>query len=319
MESTLPLELASLLDHADSDAVIAAVKSLFSVAYPGADFASVEHAFTLINDLYAGRYPGYVACRTAYHDYRHTVDVFVATARLLDGAVLSGTAPASPMAADTLVAALLHDVGYVQETTDAEGTGAKYTKTHVSRSVEFTAKHATAFGLDAGRAKRIGTLILGTDLAIPWDKLPYETAEDRLAASVLAAADLLGQMADRTYLEKLLFLYYEFREAGFGGYNSAFDILRKTSAFYAGTKERLDKTLAPVSYAARRHFAERYGEDRDLYRDAIAMQMSYLDSIMEDDSVNFRQRLRRMDLETIEIEEKARLASFGVSFVLDAS
>ena len=31
-------------------------------------------------------------------------------------------------------------------------------------------------------------------------------------------ADLVGQMSDRAYLEKLLFLYYEFKEAGFPGY-----------------------------------------------------------------------------------------------------
>jgi hypothetical protein len=223
------------------------------------------------------------------------------------------------LAVETLIAALLHDVGYVQESNDVEGTGAKYTKTHVSRSVAFTAKHAAQFGLDPEQAERIGQLITGTDLAIPWDKLPYGKEDARLSAAILAAADLLGQMADRAYLEKLLFLYYEFREAGFGGYDSAFDILRKTSAFYLGTKERLDKTLGSASYAARRHFAVRFGLDRDLYRDAIAMQMSYLDSIMQDDSVNFRQRLRRIDLESAEIAEKARLASFGVGFVMDAS
>lgn len=319
MEGTLPLEIGSLLDHTDSAAVLAAVRSIFSLAYPGSHLATFDRAFALTRDLYEGRFAGYSACRTGYHDYRHTVDVLVASSRLLDGCVLSGRAPPAELAAETLIAALLHDVGYVQESSDSEGTGAKYTKTHVTRSAEFTARHAAVFGLDDGQAKRIGRLIMGTELSVPWEKLHYENDEERFAASVLAAADLLGQMADRAYLEKLLFLYYEFREAGIGGYESAFDILRKTSAFYAGTKDRLDRTLAQVSYATRRHFAVRVGEDRDLYRDAIAQQMTYLNSIMEDDSVNFRQRLRRMDLERVEIEEKARLASFGVKVVIDAS
>jgi len=46
--------------------------------------------------------------------------------------------------------------------------------------------------------------------------------------------------------------------------------------------------------------------------------MRYLDSILDDDSLNFRKRLRRIDLENVELEEKARLASFGVHVAYDS-
>ena len=90
-------------------------------------------------------------------------------------------------------------------------------------------------------------MILATDLARPLESLVFEDEGERRGALALAAADLLGQMADRVYLEKLLFLYYEFREAGIVGYDSAFDILKKTAGFYESTKARLDGPLGSVS------------------------------------------------------------------------
>jgi hypothetical protein len=145
-------------------------------------------------------------------------------------------------------------------------------------------------------------MILGTDLARPLGSLEREcvSEDERQGIEVLAAADLLGQMSDRAYIEKLLFLYYEFREAGIEGYNSAFDILRKTAGFYESTKARLDGPLGRVSGRSREHFAARCGIDRDLYREAIGRQMSYLDSILADDATNFRSKLKRLDLAGIE-------------------
>lgn len=317
MDKNRPIELSDLLDHGDGEAVLRWWRDSSALMYPEADFSKVEQAFPLVADLYGGRFPGYVPCRTNYHDYRHTIDVFVATVRLLDGCLLEGRGVDAELAEDTMAAALLHDVGYIQDEHDTEGTGAKYTATHVVRSVDFLHRHRGRFGLEPSRADRIGRIILGTDLGIPWDKLSLQDSGEARSASILASADLLGQMGDRAYLEKLLFLYYEFKEAGFGGYDSAFDILRKTAGFYASVKSRLDSTLGSVSRAAKVHFAARIGEDRDLYRESIARQMSYLDSILEDDTVNFRKRLRRMDLEEVEQEERRRLASFGVAAAYD--
>jgi hypothetical protein len=48
------------------------------------------------------------------------------------------------------------------------------------------------------------------------------------------------------------------------------------------------------------HFQARYGVSLDLYLETIARQMAYLDAIIADDSTNFRAKLRRMDLLSIE-------------------
>ncbi len=259
-----------------------------------------EKSFVLAKRLFDGRYPGYLPCAAAYHDYIHSLTVFAATSRLLDGCEFAGLKLGPLRASELLIAALLHDSGYIREEGDEKGTGAQYTKVHVDRSAAFVLREAAAFRLSQEAADRVSRMILATDLARPWDSLVFEDEAERIGAQVLAAADMLGQMADRAYLEKLLFLYYEFREAGIESYHDAFDILRKTAGFYESTKARLDGPLGPVSSKAREHFSMRYGIDKDLYREAIARQMSYLDTILADDTLNFRKKLKRLDLVAIE-------------------
>jgi hypothetical protein len=310
--------ISSFLDHGDPDAVYRFWHDWVLQLFPQDNFSLLDRSFPLVRNLFEGEFPGYLACRTNYHDYQHTIDVFVATVRLADGCLLSGLTLSAASVESILLAALFHDVGYIQEVEDPMGTGAKYTATHVRRSVDFLSREGSQFSIPPERCEQIGRLILGTDLSIPWDTLSVKDEEERLSTEILAAADLLGQMADRSYLEKLLFLYYEFKEAGVGGYESAFDILRKTAGFYGVIKNRLETTLQRVSHRAIHHFLRRTGENRDFYWESIVNQMQYLDSILDDDSQNFRKRLRRIDLESAELKEKARLASFGVHVAYDS-
>lgn len=315
MEKRLPIDLNEILNHGDAEAVRRFVLGTFSLAYPQSDTALISTAFSRTKDLFEGRFPGYAACRTGYHDYRHTLDVLVAATRLIDGGVLLGRGLDPVRAEDTLLAALLHDVGYIQEVDDEEGTGAKYTKIHVQRSANFIRKYAPDFLIDGARALRIARIILATDLALGLDSIGYSDQTELTAAEILASADLLGQMADRMYLEKLLFLYYEFKEAGYGGYETSFDVLRKTASFYTSIAARLDGPLATVSFDAREHFSARLKVDHDLYRESIDHQMAYLDQIMRDDSINYRRHLRRADIEKAERAEEARLKALGVEVV----
>jgi hypothetical protein len=294
------MQLSILVDSSKPRSILVDAKRFYKTSYPKSNFGFVEKAFLLTKRLYDGRFAGYLACAVEYHDFGHSASVFGACSRILDGCELSGLSLAPKRTAEILIAALLHDVGYICEEGDSSGTGARYTKVHVDRSAAFARREASAFGLGEAEAERISRLILCTDLGRSWDGFVFADEGERLGSEVLAAADLLGQMADRAYLEKLLFLYYEFIEAGISGYDSAFDILKKTAGFYASTKARLDGPLGRVSDLVRRHFSARYGEDRDLYREAIERQMAYLDSIVADDSSNFRKKLKRLDIAAIE-------------------
>lgn len=299
-ENGREFQLSSLIDTAKPRSILADAKLFYKANYLKANFKPVEKAFLLVKRLFDGRYPGYLSCAVGYHDYVHSLSVFAATSRLLDGCELSGIAIGPDRASELLIAALLHDSGYIREEGDEAGTGAQYTKIHVDRSAAFARREAEAFELRDDAAARVARIILATDLAKPWGSIEFDDEAEMFAAQMLAAADLLGQMADRAYLEKLLFLYYEFREAGIADYNNAFDILKKTAGFYESTKARLDGPLGSVSTKSREHFSVRCGIDRDLYREAIARQMAYLDTIIADDNSNFRKKLKRMDLAAIE-------------------
>ena len=248
----------------------------------------------MVCDLFDGNHPGYRRCRTEYHDLAHTLDTFLAAARLADGRLLSGHPLSAARIELLLIAALFHDTGYIQENCDLTGTGAQYTKSHVARSCTFVKKNASAFLLSETEADAVGDLILFTDLGFSPDEDLCE--EDLVTGQILGTADLIGQMADRTYLEKLLFLYYEFREGGVAGFDTSFDILKKTRLFYAQTSSRLDTALGRTYSYAQEHFRTRLGVDANLYTEAIARHMSYLQSIIDDENTNFRTKLKRIDI-----------------------
>jgi hypothetical protein len=290
-------QLADLLDHENLVQVEDSVSSLLRFWYPEPIIVSVSHVFHHVVGLFQGKRAGYQACNTDYHNLKHTIDVLVATVRLIDGHNLEGDPLDGVLARDLVQAALLHDVGYIQKTDDTEGTGAKYTKTHVGRGVAYTETYQKELQIALERVPVIARFIWGTDLAVSWEKIGFaDTLEDQ-AASYLATGDLLGQMADRTYLEKLLFLYYEFREAGFSDYQSEFDMLKKTMGFYQVIQKRLDSVLHSAFNLATLHFKYRFGINENLYVSSIEGQKSYLQSIIDDTSSNFRKKLKRLDLE----------------------
>lgn len=293
------VQLANLPGADTLPGVIALVEPIWFSWYDKAEFSVIEHAAQVACSLFEGSFPGFHACDTEYHDAKHTIAVTLAIARLLDGRNAERGAYAPELASDLVVAALFHDAGYIRKEGEEGCTGARFTREHVFRSTRFVIDHGTALGLSESRAQSVGRLIFATGLKGEFGEQAYERAEEREAGALLGTGDLLGQMSDRAYLEKLLFLYYEFKEAGFPGYETEYDILKKTFDFYETTVGRLTHTLDGVYKYAESYFLRRHGIPGNLYMEAIARQMSYLDGIVRDDSVNFRKKLKRMDFERL--------------------
>jgi hypothetical protein len=90
----------------------------------------------------------------------------------------------------------------------------------------------------------------------------------------------MAQLSDRTYLEKLLFLYHEFKEAGIGDFVSELDLLRKTASFYETIRRRLEPVSALTDEYLRRHFHCRWRLDANLYHQSIERQRRYLSKIL---------------------------------------
>jgi hypothetical protein len=223
------------------------------------------------------------------------MSVLLAAARLMDGYNIERAFLPEEFAVQLLLGALLHDTGYIQEDWDTEGTGAKYSRQHEQRSIDFLKRHAGVFEIEEPEIEPLVRLIESTDLKTDFARIDFPSEEEQDTGAILGSADILGQMSDRAYLEKLLFLYHEFREAGIPGYETEFDILEKTRDFYEAVKGRLRDTYLHVFELAHHHFRERYEVNQNLYIVAVDRQMAYLGQIIGDQNTNFRHKLKRGD------------------------
>lgn len=289
------IQLARIVDSHDYARAFTEVSRIYSLNYPGEPSEELKRAYEQTRRLFEGEFSGYRACNSEYHDLRHTLDVVLATARLADGYNLRRPPLPEVLVLDLLRASFLHDTGYIQEQWDTEGTGAKYARQHEQRSIEFLKRHHAAFAIPAAELDCIIRLIQSTDLKMAFSEIPFASPQEQSAGAILGTADLIGQMGDREYLEKLLFLYYEFKEAGIPGFETEFDVLRKTGDFFGATKQRMKDSYLGMYNLARAHFKARYNADCNLYLLAINRQMNYLRKIIQDESTNFRHKLKRGD------------------------
>jgi len=286
-------QLSNLVPIDSPEAVLDEVAVILNHISPDFNPDPVKSSFKTVSSLFRGEFPGYRACNTDYHDLHHTTDTFLATARLIHGAVTDGETFTERHIIMGLIMALLHDVGYIQEEHDIEGSGSKYTANHVQRSMTFLEHHVSEFGLSYEEITDGQAIILCTDLAVDISTIMFSSPKIELLGKILASADLLAQMADRAYLEKLLFLYYEFMEAGIGDYKSELDILRKTITFYNSIEQRLKTSLDATDRFMSSHFAARWGISANLYHVAIEKQKNYLRKILEVPDSDPRDHLKR--------------------------
>lgn len=293
MEMLNTIQLSKLVDMSNPGKVLHAVKKIFCYHYPANHFNPVKSYFIQVKKIFDGKFKGYKKCNTYYHDLKHTLDTLLAVARILDGYNIKEKPIPVNLAINLLGASLFHDVGYIQEEWDNEGTGAKFTKYHIQRSVEFLIKHQDRLQLKKEDMEMINRFIRCTGFAGEILLIKFRSEEERIAGASLGTADLLGQMSDRTYLEKLLFLYYEFKEAEIEGYDTEFDVIKKTIDFYELTKEKFKKTLMNMNTYTEYHFKERHDIHYDLYGETIERHINYIKRIISDSSTNFRRKLNR--------------------------
>ena len=301
------VQLSKLVNMGNPESVIGEVKGLVVMMLREFDFEPLDEAFRDIMKLFSGTYPGYRRCNTLYHDLQHTTDTIMAMARLMHGAQVRGVFLDDSSVTLGLISALMHDAGYIQDASDRNGTGAKYTIVHISRSIEFMRQYFIEKGFSREDFRQCRNALLCTGLNAEVGRIRFESKENRLIGEMLGTADLLGQMADRTYLEKLPFLFLEFKEASVLGYDNELDFLRKTFPFYRATKKRFENELGGVNMFMRDHFKARWDIDNDLYMETIEKHMAYLGSVIKNNDVNHRASFRRESLMEQLIQREAEL------------
>lgn len=293
MEEKRQKSLGDLTDMKDPKRVFEEVQSILGMIFQEPSYQMIERAFTDTIRLFNGEYPGYRQCTTPYHDLKHATDSMLAMTRLIHGAVLEGHSLTEPQASFGIMCALMHDTGYIQKEEDTEGTGAKHTGSDTIRSIEFIKGYLRDNLLISDQLPPCDDILICASLETRTAEFSFPSPLVELLCKLLGTADLMGQMADRTYLEKLLHLYKEFREAEVAGYKDELDLFKKTNDFYERVKKRLREEFDGVCDYAQHHFRERWGIDRNLYLEAIESNIRYLTYVLENHEKNYRNHLRR--------------------------
>ena len=224
-------------------AVQAAVQKAYHTMFPHGNREFVSKAFGWGISCFAGEYRDYQPIDARYHDLEHTLQGTLCMARLLLGRFKANAQPAvdQRMFELGILAILLHDTGYLKKCCDTNGTGAKYTLTHVDRSVEFAAILMGDHDYTQRDIATVQRMIRCTGINVKLDTIAFENDAERITGYALGTADLLGQMAAEDYIDKLPVLYSEFAEAaqfndgkmkGGGFFNSVEDLMQKTPMFW---------------------------------------------------------------------------------------
>jgi hypothetical protein len=282
----------------DATIVAAEVRSIYLDLYRKANVAALDRSFVDFAALYAGEHPDYYACDTGYHDIQHVLDVTLAMARLLHGYKRVGREPLDErMFSLGIILALYHDCGYIRKRKDTRhGNGAEYTLTHVARGARYLRTYLPKIGM-ADLAPIAARVVHFTGYEVPIDKIRLPLPIYRVIGNLLGTADILGQMADRCYLEKC----YErlFPEFVLGGiarrknangeeeivFASATDLISKTPDFYEHAAHRLDAVLEAAYRYAEPHFG-----GHNYYVEAVEQNISYARKIAPDGDIS---QLRR--------------------------
>lgn len=237
----------------DSAAVEQEVWAAYASMFTEADPAFVSQAFRWTCEAFAGRYKDYLPIDAVYHDLEHTLQGTLCMARLLRARHEAKGRPdlTRRMFELGVLAILLHDTGYLKRQGDTEGTGAKYTLTHVARSVQFAEELLSERGFPIADIRSVQNMIRCTGVHVDLTRIPFQGEVERVIGYALGTADLLGQMSAEDYIDKLDVLYAEFEESakfyegkmvGTLDFANAEDLTRRTPSFWANyVRPKLDR------------------------------------------------------------------------------
>lgn len=295
--TTENLRLHELTDIESTSEIFAEIKNILLLIYPSFDSLLIENVYNNIIRLFNGNYPGYRASNTKYHDLEHTCAVTLATVRLMHGIHVQNQTFSSRVIQLGLIGALFHDTGLIQAVEEHDGTGAQYTIGHEDRSIALMEKYISDKGFSAEDILDCSHIIMCTKLSLPINKIPFRSEETKTMGKVLGSADLIAQMADRNYLKKLPLLFLEYKEAGMAGFETPLELFKNTEEFYHSVaRTRLAEELDNVSSAARYHFKNRWGIDRDLYAESIKNNIKNMREITGDCVENYACMIKKIRL-----------------------
>ena len=241
----------------------------FRALYPRVSGAQLDLAVTVAHTALAA-----IARSDAlYHNVEHTVQVTLVGLQILKAKHEREHVVSPQIWSNTVIALLCHDIGYVRGVCNADNSNGLATgldsqtfravagtsdavlmPVHVNRGKRFIDEHF--FDSELVDTGFVNACIERTRFPVPDD--PWYAQTDDLPGLV-RAADLIGQLSDPRYLNKLSAIFYEFEEIGFNnalGYVRPGDLLTGYPTFF-------DKSVAPyIGVGA--SYLERSAAGRDI-------------------------------------------------------
>lgn len=257
------------------------ILKLAHIIHPQVDSQLINQIHLDIACIFSGTFPGFRLSNPTYHNLRHTRLVALATIRLFHGLWCEERS----FSADTLIQGLLsayfHDTGMLLTIDDTARTGSKYIRGHEERSITFLQRYIETTRMPSSYCDNCAAIIRCTDLNHDPDSFSFPTEEIKLAGQVVGSADILAQMADRYYLERLPLLFQEQKDGEAHQYDTPVELMQRTTQFYHTTiARRLRVTFAGISHAMQSHFRDRWQINENLYTRSIRKNIAYLETII---------------------------------------
>jgi hypothetical protein len=186
-----------------------------------------------------------------YHDLEHTVLVTLVGQEILHGKQLQEGTVSSSDWAHFIISLLCHDLGYVKGVCSQDDAAQRAYSTGVDHDrviLKVGATDASLTPFHVNRGKRYVAEVFAHQPLLDCDRLqhhieltrfpvpPGELHQDTSSYAGLArAADLLGQLSDPHYLEKIPALFHEFEEVGTNrslGYRHPGDLRKGFPGFF---------------------------------------------------------------------------------------
>lgn len=194
------------------------IKSLLRRRFPD-QVGLLEEMIADVEALYRGEWPLWQACQVPYHTIDHIHGVLMVALQIYAGDCqrrqLQSMAMETSRVKVLSAAALFHDSGYLKLRDDSsQGLGGQYTFEHVERSQRLAQSYLVGRkGWTIEQQQAVHVMIGATKIVdVDAEAIVLAAQFDGLC-DMLASADLLAQVSDDGYLEKLPSLYAEFAEA----------------------------------------------------------------------------------------------------------
>ena len=273
-------------DNKDIQFRISLIKEIYTSEF-GSDSDLFNDILTDITELYQGKWASHQACQTGYHNLGHALDVTLLTARMIGGwNRLDGhdhPRIGTNLFLAAIASALFHDAGYIKAKDDVKGAGGKYSFNHEARSMALARSYLSRKKWPVRNVDLVPDIISLTrfHVALQIEGL-FKSREEEVIGRMMATADLVAQMADVDYMERIKDLYDELKEAydfegvaaleknGYKIFSSAQEMIDGTVNFYENFVLPRLKQLGHMD----QYLMAFFGEGRNPYLENITANLS---------------------------------------------